>query len=320
MTKRMPASLRAMYLGATLLAFFVVTLGAYVRLKDAGLGCPDWPGCYGQLVGVPETDATGDAIDLTKAWIEVSHRYAAALLGLLVLGCAYLAFRHRFHRAIASILLLLVIIQAGLGALTVTELLKPVIVSSHLLGGMAILAILAGASFSGFVSPKLALSAKTKGLLVAAALVLVVQIALGGWVSSNYAGLACGKEFPKCAGSWVPETDASAFAFDRELGKSAQGGPITQRALVYVQWIHRVGALALTFFIAALAVCMWIDGRRMLPVMLCGLLLTQLTIGIYIVMSLLPIGMSLAHNTVAALLAVAMAQAALPAQGLAQRK
>lgn len=308
----MPGSLRAAYLLAAALALAVVTLGAYVRLKDAGLGCPDWPGCYGQLVGVPEEDPEGREIDGAKAWIEVTHRYAAAVLGLAVLAAAAVSWRRRAGRALATSVLALVAVQAGLGALTVTELLKPVIVVLHLLGGMAILALLAAAALPAR-PPARAPGAAVRLLVAACAAALAVQVALGGWVSANYAGLACGAEFPACAGEWVPPLDGSAFALDRELGRTADGAPITQKALATVQWAHRLGALALAAAVAALAVAMWREGMRAHAFLLVALLLTQAAIGIHIVTSLLPLGASLLHNVFAALLCAALARAALAA-------
>ena len=316
----MPVLLRASFACAAALALLVVTLGAYVRLKDAGLGCPDWPGCYGQLVGVPSEDSSGAVIDGSKAWIEVSHRYVAAILGLLVLACVAMAFAWRTHRTVATVLLLLVAVQAGLGALTVTELLRPAIVTAHLLGGMTILALLAAAALSGGdVSPRHSLGNRTRALIVAAILALVVQVALGGWVSSNYAGLACGTSFPTCSGSWLPAFDASALAMDRELGKDADGEPITQAALAFVHWAHRVGAAALTLVVAALAVSLWSQGRKLQGLALCALLLTQLGLGIRIVTNLLPLPESLSHNVVAALLCVALAQVALTSGAVGRR-
>ena len=316
----MPVFLRVSFVCAAALALLVVTLGAYVRLKDAGLGCPDWPGCYGQLVGVPSEDSSGAAIDSSKAWIEVTHRYVAAVLGLLVLACTAMAFAWRTHRTVATVLLLLVVVQAGLGALTVTELLKPAIVTSHLLGGMMILALLAAVALSGDgVSPRQSLGSRTRALIVAAILALVVQVALGGWVSSNYAGLACGTSFPTCSGSWLPAFDASALALDRELGKDADGAPITQASLAFVQWAHRVGAAVLTLIVAALSVSLWSQGRRLQGLVLCALLLTQLGLGIRIVTNLLPLPESLSHNVVAALLCVALAQVALTCDSIGER-
>ncbi len=308
----MPRSLRAAYLCAAALALAVVTLGAYVRLKDAGLGCPDWPGCYGQLVGVPDEDPQGREIDGAKAWIEVTHRYAAAVLGLAVLAAGAISWRKRAGRALAAALLLLVAVQAGLGALTVTELLKPVIVVLHLLGGMAILALLAAAALPA-AAPASPPGTALRVLVAACAVALAAQVALGGWVSANYAGLACGAEFPTCAGEWAPPLDGSAFELGRELGRAADGAPITQKALATVQWAHRLGALVLAAAVAALAAAMWRSGMRAHASLLVALLLTQAAIGIHIVTSLLPLGASLLHNTVAALLCAALARAALAA-------
>ena len=300
---------------AALLALLVVTVGAYTRLKDAGLGCPDWPGCYGQLVGVPDADAAGTPIDQQKAWIEVAHRYVAGLLGLLILAAAALVWRTPPARGLrwpAAAVLLLVVFQAGLGALTVTELLQPAIVTSHLLGGMAILGLLVALAVQvlglrAAPPPRLGRPAA-----VAALVLLFMQIALGGWVSTNYAGLACGPQWPACGGPGALEQfDASGFVLGRELGRDAAGAPLTQRALLAIQWTHRLGSYAVLAALAALAALL-LRNNRIAAVTLLGLLLLQFGVGVYIVMKALPLAASLFHNTGAALL-VAWFAAWLPA-------
>ena len=315
--------LRALLFAGAALAFAVVALGAYVRLADAGLGCPDWPGCYGQLVGVPDS-ADGERVDKAKAWIEVSHRYLAAALGLVVLAIAVAAWRSRASltlRAWCAALVVLVLFQAALGALTVTKLLAPVIVTGHLLGGMSTLAILVALALyvargdSSFEP----LSRKMTWFGLLALVVLMVQIVLGGWVSSNYAGLACGSSFPTCAGSWEIPADASGFALDRELSRDSEGRPITQRALAAIHYVHRIGALVLSLALLALARSLWRAGRRSLALSLLVLLLLQLGLGVYIVVRVLPLIPSLFHNLGAAAL-VAWFMAFLVLSGGASRR
>ena len=289
---------------AALLAFVVVAMGAWVRLSDAGLGCPDWPGCYGHLLGVPE-----HAADSSKAWKEMLHRYAAATLGLTILGICLLAWRHRprISPALPTALTGIVTFQALLGMWTVTLLLKPVIVSAHLLGGMTTLALLVwlnlrqtGRHSSELASPGL----KIWGLLAFAT--LVVQIALGGWVSSNYAALAC-SDFPTCQGQWQPEMDfAHAFTLHRELGQTASGALLPMTALTAIHWSHRLGALVLGITIGGLGLALlrrsdW----RSAGILLLALLALQISLGIANVLFALPLPLAVAHNLGAALLLTA---------------
>src|SRR5437879_12228309 len=186
---------RALVLATLALAFVVVVVGAYVRLSDAGLGCPDWPLCYGQPVPTQMPDDLAHA----KAWTEMGHRYLAAALGLLLLFVFFMALKKRQSRSLAATLVLLVVFQATLGMWTVTMLLKPAIVTAHLLGGMATLALLVWLALSQYGH---AYSQETKKIRVHAALALTVvaiQIGLGGWVSANYAALAC-PDLPGCHG------------------------------------------------------------------------------------------------------------------------
>ena len=305
--------LRILVGGGALLALAVVVLGAYVRLKDAGLGCPDWPGCYGQLVGVPDTDFAGLPIDRVKAWIEVAHRYFAGALGLLVLAMAISAWRSRAPAAQVALSVALfgaVLVQAGLGALTVTTLLKPLIVTAHLLGGMTILALLSAfavrlCELPGFGAAPV--SRRLSWLLGLAAVALVGQVALGGWVSSNYAGLSCGSAFPTCGGQWTPPLDTKAFALDRTLGHDASGAPLTAPALATVQWLHRLGAVAVLVAISLLAIDLWIYRRKLQATLLAVTLFAQIMLGIYIVVAGLPLPAALLHNAFAALLCIVLA-------------
>src|SRR5262245_42764131 len=192
-------ALRIVALAALCLTFVVVVVGAYVRLSDAGLGCPDWPLCYGKPI--PAEVADGHPVH--KQWKEMGHRYLAGTLGILLLVLAVLAFRSRQAPGLAVAILLLVVFQAALGMWTVTLLLKPAIVTAHLLGGMTILALVAWYALQlGRHAP--APEARALCASAAAALaVLGVQIALGGWVSANYAALAC-LDLPLCRGQLVP--------------------------------------------------------------------------------------------------------------------
>ncbi len=307
-----------------LLAFCVILMGAYVRLSDAGLGCPDWPGCYGQLV-VPETlpaahpDDPGQVRPLHrgKAWKEMIHRYLAGTLGLMILLLAALAWRNRGDpgqpRLLPGLLLGLIILQAALGMWTVTLLVKPVIVTAHLLGGFATFVLLVLLTlrlrrkrlFARFEWP-----AGVRRHARLALLVLIAQITLGGWTSTNYAALGC-SDFPQChAGQWWPETDfAEAFTLWRGLGVNYEFGVLENDARSAIHLTHRIGALLTLLVIGSLTLRLWaqpIHGLRNLGGIAGLLLATQIALGITNVLSHLPLPVAVAHNGVAALLLVTL--------------
>ena len=246
----------------TIMTFCLIVLGAYVRLSDAGLGCPDWPGCFGTLT-VPESQLAiekaqhtfpGQVIENDKAWKEMVHRYVAGLLGLLILSIAYLAYKNKKSLKVNILvpysLLGIVFFQALLGMLTVTLLLKPIIVSAHLIGGMATLAILTYLSYEHFnKNSKLILKKSIIFYMARFGLILIfMQIFLGGWTSTNYAGLAC-TDFPTCHGQWIPDMDLkNAFNIFRNLGQTSEGAPISLKALQAIQWIHRMGAITVVIY------------------------------------------------------------------------
>jgi len=310
---------RQLLMLATLLAFGVIALGAYVRLSDAGLGCPDWPGCYGHLLGVPaaghEQSAAlqafpGQPVEPHKAWKEMVHRYVAASLGVLIALIALLAWRHRrawgHSPALPTLLVGVVGAQALLGMWTVTQRLKPLIVSAHLLGGMTTLALLVWLLLRQRGEAPATTAGTFGRLRIHAALALlavIAQIALGSWVSSNYAALAC-SDFPTCLGLWLPEMDfTQAFALRRELGQGADGALLSNAALTAIHWSHRVGALVVTLSVGSLA---WIlaaqtEWRRW-GLLLATTLWSQVALGIANVLLTLPLPLAVAHNAGAAVL------------------
>ena len=311
---------RRLLLVATLLAFAVIALGAYVRLSDAGLGCPDWPGCYGHWLGVPdaphEQHAAAQAfpdrpVDTGKAWKEMLHRYLAGALGLLILTLTLISWRKemrdRQSPALATALLGVVGLQAALGMWTVTLLLKPVIVTLHLIGGMSTLSLLAG-----LVMARQTTAADTPGrppaspLALVALLAVIIQIALGGWVSSNYAALAC-PDFPTCQGQWLPPMDFShAFTLYRELGQTADGQLLPLTALTAIHWAHRLGAILVALIVGTLAFSLIRrQGWRPWGSLLASLLLVQIALGIGNVLWSLPLALAVAHNLGAACLLTA---------------
>ena len=300
---------------AVLLAFCVVTLGAYVRLSDAGLGCPDWPGCYGHL-SVPSTPdhAAANAaypdrpVESHKAWKEMIHRYAAGTLGLLILAITLQAWqrhqRQRYSPAVPTALLLLVIFQGLLGMWTVTLLLKPAVVTAHLLGGMSTFGLLLWLFCQRNITYGDRASLCLRGWAGLALLLLLGQIALGGWVSSNYAALVC-PEFPYCrAGDWWPPADfAQGFQLHRPLGYTAEGSLITTDAMTAIHLSHRVGALGILVVIGSLAMALRKHGVfKGLGTMLFFTLCLQAGLGITNVLGSMPLPIAVAHNAGAALL------------------
>lgn len=313
---------RPLLLLATLLAFAVVSLGAYVRLSDAGLGCPDWPGCYGHLVGVPEQAHEqsaalqafpGKPVETHKAWKEMLHRYFAGALGLLILGIAWLAWRHRHwlrqSPLLPTALVGVVGVQALLGMWTVTLLLKPVIVSAHLIGGMTTLALLLWLLLRQTLKSDASATGGLRLIGLCALLAVVGQIALGGWVSSNYAALAC-PDFPTCQGVWFPEMDLQhAFQLHRELGETAEGASLSSTALTAIHWAHRIGALVVLMLAGTLAlILLRRPGWRGWGLLLLLALAAQISLGIANIVLSLPLPLAVAHNTGAAcLLAITLA-------------
>lgn len=304
---------------AAILALCVVILGAYVRLSDAGLGCPDWPGCYGTLT-VPQSEAAITAaqqayplqpVHTGKAWKEMAHRYLAGTLGLLILALAVLAYRQRqtikTPWQLSSALVVLVAMQAALGMWTVTLLLKPVIVTLHLLGGMTTLAILSYVASCHVQMPRIGLTAFQRNWLRIALLVLFFQIALGGWTSTNYAALAC-TDFPTCHQAWWPPMDiADGFHFTRALGESRHGGNLGLEGLTAIQWIHRLGALlVLVWGLVSFLMLVQTPQQRPYAWVLLGVLVLQISIGISNLLLHLPLPLAVAHNAGAALLVMVL--------------
>jgi heme a synthase len=308
---------RRLTTAALLLCLAVVVFGAYVRLSDAGLGCPDWPGCYGHLT-VPtepghveraQQDFPQRPVQHAKAWKEMTHRYLASTLGLLIAGLALLSFRAGHPRWLPRGLLLLVIFQGLLGMWTVTWLLKPLAVTAHLLGGMTTLALLFWL-WLGTRPPAPAEPAPPRARLFggAALALLAAQVFLGGWTSSNYAALAC-PDLPTCQGRLWPELDVGqAFTLWRGLGQSYEYGVLDNRARVTIHHLHRVGALVVGAALLALVAWLWRRGdtwRRHAQVIL-GLLAAQVAIGLSLVILQLPLPLAAAHNAGAALLLLAV--------------
>ncbi|MFZ7320412.1 COX15/CtaA family protein [Comamonas jiangduensis] len=256
--------LQALGLLTLFLTFDLVMFGAFTRLTDSGLGCPDWPGCYGNAspLGASHEIAMAEAamptgpVTLSKAWVEMIHRYLATMVGVLIIALTVLAWReHRQaplrgarHPAWATFTLFWVLVQGAFGALTVTMKLFPAIVTLHLLGGLFLLVLLCvqavGHQQAVLQQPPAPISRPLRNALWAVFSLLFIQVALGGWVSTNYAVLAC-STFPDCNGSWWPEMNfAQAADIWRPLGLLSDGTTISFAALTAIHYIHRLAAYA----------------------------------------------------------------------------
>jgi len=307
----------------TSLALVVIMLGAYVRLSDAGLGCPDWPGCYGHLVlpGDPEIRAAAQSefphreLEAGKAWLEMVHRYAATTLGLSILLAALFAWLNRRspRQPVAAPLVLLgvVVFQGMLGMWTVTLLLKPLIVMGHLLGGLMTLGLLTWLLLEDRRCNADRQQRQFGWPVVAALAVLICQIALGGWTSANYAALAC-PDVPTCQGQWWPAEAnfAEGFVLWRGLGVNYEFGVLDAPSRVAIHFTHRLGALLTLAVLVSTA--LWVRRRSPTPAvrtattLVIAAVLLQVTIGVAIVWFGLPLPIATAHNGVAALLLLTM--------------
>lgn len=288
----------------------LIMFGAFVRLTDSGLGCPDWPGCYGKLTPLGAGAHIEQAyqampygpVSWGKAWIEMIHRYVGAALGLLIIAIVWMAWRHRRtlgHSArLATFTLLAVCVQGAFGAWTVTHKLMPIIVTTHLLGGMSVLALMTWLAVRENPGPPAApASRRWRPWLIASLLLLTVQIGLGGWVSTNYAALAC-MDFPQCHGQWIPDMDLhGGFSVFRALGELPSGEMISQAALTAIHWVHRNMAFAVFLVVGATAWKLRADPVLRRPATLVLLLLlAQLVTGLTTIFFQWPLLIAVLHN------------------------
>ena len=302
---------RRLALAGALLAALVVVLGAWVRLTAAGLGCPDWPGCYGHVY--PDAEL-GAGAAFAKALHEMIHRYVASSLGLVIVTLLTLSIVNRRDpdqpRAVPLALFLLVCLQGTLGALTVTLLLTPLIVTAHLLGGLSTLALLRWLSITPSRADLSAQEEGLRGFAVVATGVLVMQLALGGWTSTNYAAVAC-PDFPTCQNSWWPQMDyADGFRPSHGLGIDYEGGILAGPARVAIHFTHRLGAAVTGSVLLALATLTWRRARsprlRRVALGLGAAVCLQVGLGIATVLWGVPLPVATLHNAGAALLVVMM--------------
>ena len=307
---------------AAFLALVVVVVGAWVRLTDAGLGCPDWPGCYGHVHPAQLADKV-DAInaanperpfDYQKALNEMVHRYIASTLGLLIIALAVMSVRNRRDpaqpRVLPWILLATVVLQGLLGMWTVTLLLKPLIVTLHLLGGMTTVSLLWWLSLVPERRDLKAAERRVRRLAIVAMALVVVQVSLGGWTSTNYAAAAC-TDFPTCQESWWPQMDfGNAFVLWRGLGIVYEGGVLDAPARVAIHYAHRLGAYLVTLVLLAAGTAAWYRAQtrplRLAAIGMLAALALQLLIGMNLIWQGWPLWLGTAHNAGAAVLVLAM--------------
>jgi cytochrome c oxidase assembly protein subunit 15 len=323
---------RALTVLTLFLTFDLVLFGAFTRLTDSGLGCPDWPGCYGEAsplgaqaqIHAAETALPSGPVTRGKAWVEMIHRYLATGTGALSAVLCVVAWwqvrrdaRRRGPHGPpvpspwwATATLVAFCLQGAFGALTVTMKLYPAIVTIHLLGGMALLALLA-AQAQVFEPRPLTLSPGLQRAVAAVAALALLQIALGGWVSTNYAVLAC-TDFPTCHGRWWPEMDfASGFTLQRPLGLLPNGEHLPFPALTAIHYTHRLAAYALLAALLALAAALWrspAEGARRVALGLVAVAAWQLASGLSNVVLGWPLPAAVAHTGGAAALTMLLAQ------------
>ncbi|MDP3425357.1 MAG: COX15/CtaA family protein [Burkholderiaceae bacterium] len=329
--------LHALTLVTLFLTFDLVLFGAFTRLTDSGLGCPDWPGCYGHAspLGAKSDIAAAQLLLPTgpvtwgKAWVEMIHRYLATGVGALIVALTLATWWWRKHLQVspwwATLTLVWVCIQGAFGALTVTMKLFPAIVTLHLMGGLMLLVLLRtqdvryqhGAAWASALQGWRGVRAHRVLWWTVVALVWL-QVALGGWVSTNYAVLAC-SDFPMCQGSWWPDMDfRHGFALWRELGETRGGDALPFEALTAIHYVHRLNAYLVLLGVCALALSLYrrADTRHS-AVWLLALAVWQLLTGLSNVVLDWPLLAAVSHTGGAAALVVVLVGAGLPRQAIA---
>lgn len=316
--------IRKLVFVSILLALIVVTLGAHARLTHAGLGCPDWPGCYG-LIAVPETAeqiALAEQVypqrqvEPVKAWNEMIHRYFAGLLGLLILVIAFISFKNRGQGTplgLPVLILVVVTFQAALGMWTVTMKLMPIVVMGHLLGGFTTLSLLLllYLRLNPYRVNRGDFSIKKYGRFALLGIVLLTgQIALGGWTSSNYAALSC-VELPICQSGWQEQiTFENSFDLIPLERESYEFGHLSHDERVTIHVVHRFGAIIITIYLTWLLLMIYFKAQTSTfktSAVVAGLaLITQVSLGVSNIWFSLPLSVAVGHNLVAALLLLAL--------------
>jgi heme a synthase len=305
----MSKRLRTLTLLTVFLTFDLTLFGAFTRLTDSGLGCPDWPGCYGMAspigakaqISAEQAAMPTGPVTHSKAWIEMIHRYFASGVGALILVLAVTSWMQRKSVSVSPwwpiATLVWVCIQGAFGALTVTMKLFPAIVTMHLMGAMILLALLQIQAVKYEQGSRdFAVTQVTRIALISGFVLLLWQIALGGWVSTNYAVLAC-TEFPKCQGAWVPPMDMKqGFEIWRELGQTGQGNTIALPALTAIHVVHRMFAFLVFGVLGYAAWLLYQQGQKHSAAWMAGLLLWQLMTGLSNVVLGWPLMAAVSHT------------------------
>lgn len=288
----------------------LIMFGAFVRLTDSGLGCPDWPGCYGSATPLGAMGDIHEAaqampfgpVTLSKAWIEMIHRYVGSMLGMLIIAIVCMAWRYRRELgrspALAGMALAAVCVQGAFGAWTVTHKLMPVVVTAHLVFGLLLLTLMTW--LSARERPHLAVAVATarfKPWMAGGFVLLLIQATLGGWVSTNYAALAC-MDFPMCHGAWAPEMDFhGGYSIIRALGELPSGEMISQPALTAIHWVHRNFAFVVFAYLGVLAWRLRDDqGLHGPATLMLALLAAQLLTGLTTIFFQWPLLIAVLHN------------------------
>ena len=302
----------------TLLATIVVGLGAYTRLSDSGLGCPDWPGCYGRLiVDAKTTPEIQNSSANFKAWTEMIHRYIAGILaiGIVAYTLTTLRLQTSFdtHAKRLHLIVCLIVVQAAFGAWTVTWKLHPMAVMPHLIGGMSITTLLYSTYLLNQPHTPQALPNRVLFNLYLCVLTIGIQIVLGGWTSANYAQLIC-PDFPTCQGQWVPSLNFTSAFHIPPIGPNYEGGLMSTIARTTIHYSHRIGALFSSLCFISLAVHCFIIRRSLTrnftkQLTICLVLFScQILLGIANIVLALPLTIAVMHNVGALLLLLACIQ------------
>ena len=315
-------TVRNISLLASLFTLVVISVGAWVRLTHAGLGCPDWPCCYG-ILGTPTSDIElaeakklyPDAvIDTGKAWREMLHRYLAGTLGIFIFYVSYLTLKYAKHvpKLLPISLIVLIIVQSLMGMLTVTELVKPTIVTIHLVLGITTATLLLWNSFKIYnFTIDVRVDKKLTKLIILCTFALIVQIILGGWTSTNYASLAC-TDFPKCSDEWWPSNMnySDAFTIINLPDINYELAPLAYNAKLAIHFTHRFGALILTILFSLLFIYLFFiqsnQQIKKIGYIVLIFFVLQVTLGVFNVVYSLPISIAVLHTVNASILLMSM--------------